>query len=156
MKKIQLTKHGYKKIKTEHEELKKHKHPKALDRLQKARAMGDLSENSEYTAAKDDLAFLEGRLQELETILNNAEIIEEIEMRDGIVELSSRVIVVHAIDKFQTEFMIVGEFEADPQQKKLSHRSPIGSALLGKKKGERIKIKVPAGEIEYIIIDIKK
>lgn len=156
MKKIQLTKPGFHKIKQEHEEMKKVKHPKAITRLQTARAMGDLSENSEYTAAKEDLAFVEGRLQELENILNNAEIIEEMEAHAGIVELGSTVIVAHSTNNSHNEFMIVGEFEADPQQKKLSHSSPIGKALLGKKKGQKVKIKIPAGEIEYIIIDIKK
>ena len=156
MKKIQLTQSGFHKIKQEHEEMKKNKHPKAITRLQTARAMGDLSENSEYTAAKDELAFVEGRLQELETILNNAEIIEDMITQEGIIELGSTVTVAHSADNSHTEFMIVGEFEADPQKKKLSHSSPIGSALLGKKKGQRVKIKIPAGEIEYVIVDIKK
>ncbi len=156
MKKIQLTKSGFHKIKQEHEEMKKQKHPKAIERLQKARAMGDLSENSEYTSAKDELAFVEGRLAELENILNSAEVIEELAGKDGIVELGSTVLMAHAVDNSHTEYMIVGEFEADPQQKKLSHTSPIGSALIGKKKGQRVKVKVPAGEIEYIIIDVKK
>lgn len=156
MKKIQLTKPGYHKIKQEHEEIKKVKHPKAITRLQTARAMGDLSENSEYTAAKEELAFVEGRIQELENILSNAEIIEDMKTTDGIVELGSTVIVAHAVSNAHSEFMIVGEFEADPKMKKLSHSSPIGKALLGKKKGQKVKILIPAGEIEYIIIDIKK
>lgn len=156
MKKIQLTKSGFHKIKQEHEEMKKQKHPKAIERLQKARAMGDLSENSEYTSAKDELSFVEGRLTELENILSNAEIIEELVAQDGVVELGSSVVVAHAVDNSHNEFMIVGDFEADPQKKKLSHTSPIGSALIGKKKGQRVKVKVPAGEIEYIIIDVKK
>ena len=156
MKKIQLTKQGFHKIKAEHEEMKKNKHPKAITRLQTARAMGDLSENSEYTAAKEDLAFVEGRIQELENILNNAELIEELENNSGIVELGSTVIVSHAVDHSHNEYMIVGEFEADPQKKKLSHTSPMGSALIGKKKGQKVKIKLTAGEIEYIIVDIKK
>ena len=136
--------------------MKSQKHPKAINRLQKARAMGDLSENSEYTSAKEELAFVEGRLQELENILNNAEIIEEMSGNYDIIELGSTVILAHSADNSHSEFMIVGEFEADPQQKKLSHSSPIGSALLGKKKGQRIKVKIPAGEIEYVIVDIKK
>ena len=156
MKKIKLTKHGYHKIKEEHAELKKNKQPHAIDRLQRARAMGDLAENSEYTASKEDLAFLEGRLQELEDILNNSEIIEEMEMHNGIVEIGSTVIVSHALTNNHNEFMIVGEFEADPKEKKLSHTSPIGMALIGKKKGQKVNVRVPAGEIEYIIIDIKK
>ena len=152
MKKIQLTKQGFEKIKKEHTEIKSDKHPKALDRLQKARAMGDLSENSEYTSAKEDLAFVEERIMELESILGNAEIVE-MEVHTGSIDIGSTVVIVHG--DTEHSFTIVGEFEADPQQKKLSHKSPIGSALLGKKKGQKVKVKVPAGEIEYLIMDIK-
>lgn len=152
MKKIQLTKQGHQKIQHEHHELKSAKHPKAIERLQKARAMGDLSENSEYTAAKEDLAFVEGRIAELENILSNAEIVE-LEVQGGVVVIGSSVILVNGDSK--QHFTIVGEFEADPQAKKLSHTSPIGRAILGKKKGEKVTVKVPAGEIHYHISEVK-
>lgn len=152
MKKIQLTKQGHEKIQTEHAELKKEKHPKAIERLQKARAMGDLSENSEYTAAKEDLAFVEERLKELENILSSAEIVEA-EVQEGLVIIGSSVTIKSKENDHI--FKIVGEFEADPQAKKLSHNSPIGRALLGKRKGDKVKVKLPVGEIEYLIIEIK-
>lgn len=152
MKKIQLTKQGHEKIQKEHADLKKDKHPQAIERLQKARAMGDLSENSEYTAAKEDLAFVEERLKELENIISNAEIIEA-EIQDGLVIIGSSVTIES--NAHTHVFKIVGEFEADPQAKKLSHNSPIGRALLGKRKGEKVKVKLPVGEVEYLILEIK-
>ena len=152
MRKIQFTKQGYEKMQAEHDELVTQKRARAIDRLQKARAMGDLSENSEYTAAKEDLAFVEGRIKELEEIIANAEIVESV-AEEGVVEIGCHVMVES--NGQNHEFMIVGEFEADPHMKKLSHTSPIGSALLGKKKGDTISVEVPAGKINYKIVDIK-
>lgn len=152
MKKIQFTQEGYEKLKAEYEELTTKKKHQALDRLQKARAMGDLSENSEYTAAKEDLAFVEGRISELEHLLANAEIIESPTER-GAIDIGCNVIV--EANGQQHTFMIVGEFEADPVAKKLSHTSPIGKALLGKKVGEKVEVSVPAGKMIYKILDIR-
>ncbi len=151
MKKIQFTQDGYDKLSQEYDLLKKTSLPQALDRLQKARAMGDLKENSEYTAAKDDLAFVEGRIRELEDLLHNASIIQS-GNDEGTIEIGCNVQVENN-GKTQ-EFMIVGEFEADPMSRKLSHTSPIGSALLGKKKGEKVEVEVPAGKNVYTIINV--
>ncbi len=152
MKKIQFTQDGYTKLQQELDLLKKTKLPQALDRLQKARAMGDLKENSEYTASKEDLAFVEGRIRELEELLHNATIVE-VNLEEGAIEIGCSVEVETNGNK--TEFMIVGEFEADPMSKKLSHTSPIGSALLGKKKGDKVEIEVPAGKNVYTIVNVK-
>ncbi len=152
MKKIQFTQDGYTKLQQELDLLKKTKLPQALDRLQKARAMGDLKENSEYTASKEDLAFVEGRVRELEELLHNATIVE-VNAEEGAIEIGCSVEV--ETNGKKTEFMIVGEFEADPMSKKLSHTSPIGSALLGKKKGDKVEIEVPAGKNVYTIINVK-
>lgn len=153
MNKIKLTKQGHAKMKEEHEDLVKNKKQKAIDRLQKARAMGDLSENSEYTAAKEDLAFIEGRELELTMMLDNVEIIEENNVDMSVIKVGHKVIVESTNGRH--EYMIVGEFEADPMNKKLSHTSPIGKALIGKKRGQKVKITIPAGVIEYTIIEIK-
>lgn len=152
MKKIQFTKEGFEKLKQEYDELTSKKKHQAIDRLQKARAMGDLSENSEYTAAKEDLAFVEGRVRELEELLANADIVD--------VTADQGAIVIGCKVKVETsgqhhEFMIVGEFEADPTTKKLSHTSPIGKALLGKKVGDKVEVSVPAGKMVYKIMDIR-
>src|SRR4051812_20740222 len=125
MKKIQFTKDGFEKIQKEYDELKKTKRQAAVDRLQKARAMGDLSENSEYTAAKEDLAFIEGRLRELEELMQNAQVVQT-QAQVGIINIGMKVVV--EINGDQEEFTLVGEFEADPMSKKLSTTSPIGKA----------------------------
>ncbi|MEI6533052.1 MAG: transcription elongation factor GreA [Candidatus Roizmanbacteria bacterium] len=153
MKKVQFTQEGFEQIKIELNELITIKRPYTIDRLSKARAMGDLSENSEYTASKEDLAMLEGRIKELENVIKNAEIITA-SANNNIIGIGSKVIV--QTDNINDEFMIVGEFEADPSKKKLSHTSPIGKALLGKKIGDAITIEVPIGKLEYRILDIKK
>lgn len=152
MKNIQLTRDGYNSLQKELEELIDIKKPYTIDRLHKARSMGDLSENSEYSAAKEELAFVEGRIQEIETILKQAEIVTN-HNGSHIVDIGSTVFV--EVDGNKETYQIVGEFEADPMNKKLSHTSPIGKALSGKKIGESIQVTIPAGTKTYKIIDIK-
>lgn len=152
MKKVQFTKDGYEALKKELQELSSNKKQKAIDRLQRARAMGDLSENSEYTAAKEDLAFIEGRVRELEVLLSNGTIVEH-SKTNGHIDIGCTVFV--SKDGQEEQFTIVGEFEADPMDKKLSSTSPIGSALLGKRKGDTVEVEVPAGRLLYKIIDVK-
>ncbi|MFZ6035016.1 MAG: transcription elongation factor GreA [Patescibacteria group bacterium] len=152
MKKTQLTQEGFDTLKKEYEDLTKIKKPYAVERLHKARSMGDLSENSEYTAAKEELAFVDGRILEIEEILKNVEIIEN-HLSSNKIELGTSVTV--EVNGKNELFQIVGEFEADPMSKKLSHTSPIGQALLGKKRGEWIEVEVPAGKIKYKIVEIR-
>lgn len=152
MNKIQFTKDGFKQLQIELDDLQKVRRPAAVDRLAKARAMGDLSENSEYTAAKEDLAFIEGRVQEIEELIKNAEIIN-VNAQDGI---SIGVEVTVEKDGKEETYSIVGEFEADPMLKKLSATSPIGKALIGKKEGDMVEVEVPAGKLKYKILKIKK
>ena len=152
MPKTQLTQKGYDDLKIEHEDLLKNKKPKAIDRLSKARSMGDLSENSEYTAAKEELAFVEGRVREIEEIINNAQVIENNHV-GNLVQVGSSVTV--QTDGKSELFQIVGEFEADPMNKKLSQNSPIGQALINKKVGDSVEVDIPAGKIQYKIVEIK-
>ena len=152
MTQTQLTKLGFENLKKELDELKKVKRPKAVERLAKARAMGDLSENSEYSAAKEELAFVEGRIQEIEEIIKNAQVVDVVAGKD-LVELGSSVTV--EINGQKQTFQIVGEFEADPLNKKLSNTSPIGKSLIGKKLGDEVEVEAPAGKMIYKIIDIK-
>lgn len=149
--KTQLTQDGLEKIQNELKELKETKRPRAVDRLSKARAMGDLSENSEYSAAKEELAFVEGRIREVETILKNAEVVSN-GTTGALVTLGSKITI--ETNGHQDSFSIVGEFEADPVSKKLSVTSPIGKALIGKKIGETVEIEVPAGKTAYKILSI--
>ncbi len=152
MKKVQLTQHGYENLQKELEELKQKKRPYAIERLGKARAMGDLSENSEYTAAKDELAFMEGRIQEVEEMLKNVEVVNN-HVHKNMVDLGSYVTV--EVDGTKEELQIVGEFEADPMNKKLSSISPIGKALLNHHIGEELEVEIPDGKTKYKILAIK-
>jgi transcription elongation factor GreA len=152
MKNIQLTKTGFEKLKQELEELKTKTKEEVLKRLNQARSMGDLSENSAYSSAKEELNLVEGRIAELEEILKNAKIVEEVQDKTT-VQLGSSVVV--EINGKKEKFEIVGEFEADPLNKKLSHTSPIGKALVGKKMGEWVEVEVPAGKIRYKIVEIQ-
>lgn len=133
--------------------LLKVKRPVVLDRVSQARSMGDLSENAEYTAARDELAFIDGRMDELEELLKRVTIIED-HSRNGsskIVQLGSMIIVDRNSKK--EEFTLVGEWEADPLRKKISYESPLGKALLGKSVGESIEVSAPA-KIIYKIISV--
>jgi len=152
MKKVQLTQQGLDNLKKEYEEFSKVRRPKAIERLKTARAMGDLSENSEYSAAKEDLALVEGRIQEIEELLKNVEVVQD-NSHSNTVTLGSRVKVIH--NDTEDELQIVGEFEADPINKKLSSISPIGKALINRKVGEEVEIEVPAGKLKYKILELK-
>lgn len=146
-----VTQKGYNKVLAEIEELRKVKRPIAVARLKKAREMGDLSENSEYVAAKEDLSFLDGRAQELEYLLRQVKVIPD-SSDNSIIEVGSVVDVL--VNGNKDTISIVGELEANIAEKKLSNNSPIGQALLGKKKGDVVTVTVPAGEIEYTILKI--
>ena len=149
---FQFTPDGFKKLEEEYKDLVENKRQKVVERLAKARAMGDLSENSEYSAAKEEIAFVEGRIKEIEELMKHAEIIDA-KISDAI-EIGTEVLVEK--DGSEEKFSIVGEFEADPLQKKLSATSPIGKALLGKKQGDIVSVEVPVGTLKYKIKDIKK
>ena len=148
---VLMTKEGLEQLKTEYDELVNKKRPVAVTRLADARDLGDLSENSEYAAAKQDLAFIDGRIAELEEILHGAKIIST-KHSNGQVNVGSKVIL-HLNGK-KEEFTLVGEWEADPMQKKISHESPLGKSLMGKKVGEKVEVEAPAGKLSYKILEI--
>lgn len=149
--KILVTKQGLKELKDEFDELVNKKRPEVVERLALARGQGDLTENSEYTAARQDLAFIDGRIAELEQVLHEAKIITSHSKKK--VDVGCKV-TLH-IDGKKEVFTIVGEWEADPIQKKISHSSPLGKALLGKKVGEKAEVEAPAGKILYKILHIE-
>lgn len=149
--KVLLTKEGLAELKKEHEELVNVKRPEAVARLAAARELGDLSENSEYAAAKQDLSFMDGRILELEELLHGAKVITS--HGKSHVDLGCKV-TLHVNGK-KEEFTLVGEWEADPMQKKISHESPLGKALLGKKVGEKVEVEAPAGRVLYKVVNIE-
>lgn len=153
-KKVFVTKEGLEELKRELEELNNVKRPQVLDRVSQARSMGDLSENSEYTAAREELSLIDGRIEELSEIIKSANLIEETHKKGkgALIELGSGVIV--SVGGKKEEFSLVGEWEADPKNKKISHESPLGKALIGKGIGEKVEVEAPAGRVVYTVVSI--
>lgn len=149
--KVMLTKQGLDELKAEYDELINVKRPAVVTRLSDARDLGDLSENSEYAAAKQDLVFIDGRIAELEEILHSAKVITG--HKKGQVDVGCKV-TLHINGKKEV-FTVVGEWEADPKEKKISHSSPLGKALLGKKVGDKVEVEAPAGRLSYKILHIE-
>lgn len=152
--KIYLTAEGAEKMRTELAQLKGPARDDMAKRLRSAIQQGDLSENADYHKAKEDQGFLEGRIQELEYLLEKATIIES---NVGVYEMVDigAVVTVREADYPADSYRIVGSKEADPQNGKLSNESPIGKALMGKKVGDRVQVETPAGEIRLEIIKIE-
>jgi len=149
---IQITKAGLETLKKELDGLVNVKRPKLVERLSYARSQGDLAENSDYTYAKEDLEFMDGRISELEEVLKNAKVVLS-KGKNGGVAVGTTVTV--KINGGKSVFEIVGEWEADPVNKKISHESPLGKALVGKKVGEKAEVEAPAGKVIYEILEIK-
>lgn len=155
-KKIYLTKEGLADLQKEYDELTKVKRPEVLDRVSQARNQGDLSENAEYTAARDELSFIDGRIEDIDELLKQATVITDTTSNGGAkaaVALGSKVTV--KIGGKEEVFTVVGEWEADPTQKKISHESPLGKALLGKSKGDSVEVDAPAGKVLYTVVSVK-
>jgi len=149
---IYLTAEGLEKLKEEFRQLLEEKRPRVVERLAYARSMGDLSENNDYISAKEELEFLDGRIAELESVIKNAIVIENKTQSKEVV-LGAKVKV--SINGNESIFHIVGEWEADPKNQKISHGSPLGKALLGKKIGEEVTVDAPIGKVVYKILDIE-
>jgi len=149
---VQITQKGLDTLKTELNDLVENKRPKVVDRLSNARLQGDLSENSDYHNAKDELEFLDGRISELEDVLKNALVVRH-GAKNGGVALGTRVTL--KFNSSQHVYEIVGDWEADPMKKKVSHTSPLGQALVGKKIGDKVEVDAPAGKITYEILSIE-
>ncbi len=150
---LYLTPEGAQKLRKELEELRGPQRQQIAARLRQAIQMGDLSENADYIAAKEAQAFLEGRIQELEAILKRAQVVEH-DRESGVVQIGCTVVVVENGRPPET-FHIVGLKEADPRKGRISHQSPIGKALLGKRAGDVVVAKTPGGKLELRILDIK-
>ena len=150
-----LTKKGYEERVALLENLKVVRRKEVAQKLKEAREQGDLSENAEYDAAKDEQRDIEAQIVELEAILKNAEIIQDNDKSKDKVKLESFVKLYDCEYDEEIEYTIVGSSEADSLANKISNESPLGSALIGKKVGETVMIEAPAGEIEYKILEVK-
>ncbi|MGD0523146.1 MAG: transcription elongation factor GreA [Candidatus Microgenomates bacterium] len=151
-KQVKLTKDGLESLKKDLNELVNLKRPRLVERLSYARSQGDLTENSDYSSAKEELEFMDGQIQELEEVIKNANVVDESRKTDG-VGVGTRVTVKY--DHNEAVFEIVGEWEADPINKKISHESPLGQALVGKRVGDKVEVEAPAGKLTYEILAIE-
>lgn len=153
-KSIQISAEGLEALKKELNELITVKRPVIVARLENARQEGDLSENADYSNAKDELEFLDGRIDELTRVVNNATVAADPAngKSNGQVALGTKVKVV--LNDKEHDFEIVGDWEADPMSKKISYESPLGQALVGKKAGDDVEVEAPAGKIIYKIISV--
>ena len=153
---ILLTKEGYDKIVEEHEELVAVKRAEVAEKLKDAIAQGDISENADYDAAKNEQAELEERINKLENMIRKAKIIDDSELAGDQVTVGLTVKVQDIQTKEEEMFTIVGSTEADPFEGKISNESLVGRALLGNKAGQEVTVEVPDGIITYKILDIIK
>ena len=150
-----MTEEGKLKLEQELEYLKTVKRKEVVERIKIARSFGDLSENSEYDSAKDEQAFVEGRITTLEKMIRNAKIIEEDVENSSIVSLGKSVTFVELPDGDEETYTIVGSAEADPFEGKISNDSPIAKSLMGKQIGDQVTVQTPGGDMSVKIVSVK-
>lgn len=155
-KEVILTLEGLKKLEQEMELLKTTKRREVAARIKQAIEFGDISENSEYEDAKNEQAFIEGRILILEKMLRNARLIDEVDINTDVVSVGSTVVIKDIEFDEDIEYTIVGSAEADPGANKISNESPVGKAILGQAIGSIVEVTVPAGVLKYKILNIHK
>jgi len=155
LKEIILTKEGYNALKKEIEELSTTRRREVAERIKIAREFGDIAENAEYDAAKNEQAMLEARIAKLEERLAAARVIEKRDILKDVVSVGSTVRLRDVDAKQTVEYRIVGSAEANPAELKLSNESPVGKAILGHKKGETVEVATPRGSMKYKVLEIK-
>ncbi|MFQ5873703.1 MAG: transcription elongation factor GreA [Dehalococcoidia bacterium] len=153
-KQVYLTSDGLERLKAELQSLRTERRQQVADRILSAKELGGTANNAEYDDAKNEQAFVEGRILTLENMINNAAIIPERKSGSGLVELGSRVTVMEPSGDL-VQYDIVGSAEADPKAGRISNESPVGQALLGKKEGDSVEVDVPAGLLNLTIIEVK-
>lgn len=154
MQQVYLTAEGKAELERELKELLEVRRPELALKLKEAVSQGDLKENADYHDAKEQQAFMEGRIQYLENILHSAEIISNDGKSDE-VRMGSQVTIVEDGEDDEETYKIVGAAEANPRERKISHESPIGSALLGHRKGDKVRVETPSGELVFKIKHIR-
>jgi transcription elongation factor GreA len=154
-KEIILTPEGLSNLEQELEILKSVKRREVAERIKQAIDFGDISENSEYEDAKNEQAFIEGRIITLEKMLRNVRVIENTGNNNNVVHLGAKITLQDLENGEKLEYTLVGSAEADPMKNKISNESPVGKAIINRKKGAIVKVDVPAGVLRYKILDIK-
>ena len=155
-KKVVMTYDGLKKMEQELENLKTVRRKEVAEKIKEARGQGDLSENAEYDAAKEEQGEIESRIVQLENLLRNAEVIDEDVLKMDVVNLGSKVTVLDVEFDEEMEYTNVGSTEADPMNGRISNESPLGMALLGQKVGATVMADTPDGEVAFKILNIQK
>ncbi|MGZ4396383.1 MAG: transcription elongation factor GreA [Gaiellaceae bacterium] len=155
MKEVILTPEGYKKLAKEIEYLSTEKRREVAERIKVAREFGDIAENAEYDDAKNEQAYVEARIAMLEERLVSARVIQKKDIAKDVVSVGSTVRLKDVDANETIEYHIVGSAEANPAEQKLSNESPVGRAILGKKKGETVEVAAPRGSLKFKILDIK-
>lgn len=148
---LPITSTGLDQLQAELTQLTTTRRPQLVERLSIARSMGDLSENNDYQSAREDLSFVDGRIAELEELIKNSKVVKPA----GNTQVGFGHSVKVVINGQPVVFQIVGEWEANPAQKKISHASPLGQALIGKKIGDKVEVSAPAGKVVYTIVSIE-
>ncbi len=151
-----LTYEGLRKLEDELENLKVVKRKEISQKIKEAREQGDLSENAEYDAAKDEQRDIEARIEEIEKILKNAEVVVEEEVDLESISIGCKVRILDMEFNEEMEYKIVGSTEANSLKGKISNESPVGKALLGAKNGDVVKVETPTGEFQYKVLDIQR
>lgn len=154
MEKEYLSQEKYDELERELDFLRREKRKQVAERLENARSLGDLSENAEYHSARDEQAEVESRINQLKDILKRAEIIQS-KKGSGFADVGSIVVLQKKGESEKVEYKIVGSEESDLSAGKISYQSPLGSAILGKKKKEEFSFETPRGTVNYIIVDLK-
>lgn len=152
--KVYLTQEGLEKLKKELDSLTNVRKPATVERVASTRVPGELVENNDYNQAKQDLAFIEGRIVELEEVLAKAELIKR-DHRGGHNKVCLGCRVTVEVNSQEGIFHLVGEWEADPSSQKISHESPLGKALLGRKVGDQVEVEAPVGKLVYTVVAIE-
>jgi len=155
VKEVILTPEGYEKLKQEIEHLSNDKRREVAERIRIAREFGDIAENAEYDDAKNEQMLLEHRIATLEERLRHARVIDKKDIPKDVVSVGSTVKLRDVDAKQTVEYRIVGSAEANPAENKLSNESPVGKAIMGKKKGETVEVVAPRGSLKYKILEIK-
>ena len=151
-KEVILTKEGYEELEKQLEYLKTVKRYEISEQIKQARAFGDISENAEYDEAKNEQARIENEILVIENKLRHAKVVSQSDVKKNVVGVGKKVVVHDIEENEDLELIIVGSTEADPKLGKVSNESPIGAALIGKKKGQEVEVEAPAGIIKFKIL----
>lgn len=154
MDQVPMTVEGHKTLHAELKDLKSVRRPAVIEAIAEARAHGDLSENAEYHAAKEQQSFIEGRILELESVLGRAQIIDPSTMSGNTVKFGASVLIVDEDTDVEETWQIVGDYETDTENRKISISSPIAKALIGKSVGDSVTVQTPKGPRSYEILEV--